>query len=226
MKSDPVYMKIRKLIDERELNDEYLDDAFDLLSTKIDHTPDCAWAYGLLAEIYYWFGETSEAEDKLPNYEEGVSYGEKGVAVDGASLEANFWLAVNYGSFGQEKGIMKSLALVNPMKACAERALEQEESYFYGGPWRVLGRLYHKAPGFPFSIGNTKKAKDCLKKALELGPKFYLNHLFMADLLISLGDRDRGREHLEWIINAPLSKNHEREDGITKRDAEAMLKRI
>ncbi len=226
MKSDPVYKKVRKLIDERELNDEYLDDAFDLLSSKIEHTPDCAWAYGLLAEIYYWFGETSEAEDKLPNYEEGVRYGEKGVAVDGASLEANFWLAVNYGSFGQEKGIMKSLALVNPMKACAERALEQEESYFYGGPWRVLGRLYHKAPGFPFSIGNTKKAKDCLKKALELGPKFYLNHLFMADLLISLGDRDRGREHLEWIINAPLSKNHEREDGITKRDAEAMLRRI
>lgn len=101
-----------------------------------------------------------------------------------------------------------------------------DETYFHGGPWRVLGRLYHKAPGFPFSIGNSKKAAECLDKALEIGPKFYLNHLFSAELAISNGDRAKARVHLEWIIDAPLSKNHETEDGITKRDAEALLKKL
>jgi tetratricopeptide (TPR) repeat protein len=226
MKSDPTYRKARKLIDGRELDEGNLDEAFDLLTEKTESDPACAWAYGLLAEIFYWFGETSEKDDKMPNYEEGVAYGEKGIAIDPGSLEANFWLAVNYGSFGQEKGIMKSLALINPMKACAERALAVDEAYFYGGPWRVLGRLYHKAPGFPFSIGNTKKAMDCLMKALALGPKFYLNHLFVADLYRANGDRAKAREHLEWIIAAPLSKNHEAEDAVTKRDAEDMLGRL
>ncbi|MBK8148142.1 MAG: hypothetical protein IPK58_07955 [Acidobacteria bacterium] len=226
MKTEAVCKKIRKLINERELDDANLDEAFDLLNEIVEKDPNCAWAYGLLAEIFYWFGETSEPEDKLVNYEEGVSLGEKGVAADPNSLEANFWLAVNYGSFGQEKGIMKSLALINPMKECVERAMKVDESYFYGGPWRVLGRLYHKAPGFPFSIGNSKKAMDCLQKALEFGPNFYLNHLFIAELCISNGDRAKAREHLEWIINAPLSPNHETEDGITKRDAEALLAKM
>jgi len=226
MHSDPVYKKARKLIDERELDETNLDEAFELLTERTESDPSCAWAYGLLAEIFYWFGETSEGADKMPNYEEGVAYGEKGIAVDRDCLEANFWLAVNYGSFGQEKGIMKSLALINPMKECVERAIGVDESYFYGGPWRVLGRLYHKAPGFPFSIGNSKKAAECLGKALELGPNFYLNHLFMAELAISNGDRTKAREHLEWITAAPLSKNHEIEDGITKRDAEALLKKL
>jgi tetratricopeptide (TPR) repeat protein len=226
MNNEAKYKKVRKLIDEREIDDANLDEAFDLLSGIIEKDPTCAWAYGLLSEIFYWFGETSEPDDKLVNYEEGVGFGEKGIAADKSCLEANFWLAVNYGSFGQEKGIMKSLALINPMKECVERAMEKDEGYFYGGPWRVLGRLYHKAPGFPFSIGNSKKAMDCLQKALEFGPKFYLNHLFTAELCISNGDRAKAREHLEWIVNAPLSPNHEAEDAITKRDAEALLAKL
>ncbi len=224
MKQDTAYKKARKFIDERELDEGNLDEAYGILTEIIENDPKCAWAHGLMSEIFYWFGETSEPADKLPNYEEGVNYGKSGLEIDENCLEATFWLAVNYGSFGQEKGIMKSLSLINPMKECIDRALVVDETYFYGGPWRVLGRLYHKAPGFPFSIGNTKKAKDCLEKALEIGPKFYLNHLFMAELLIANGDRQKAREHLDWIVNAKPSPNHENEDAITKRDAEALIR--
>lgn len=226
MKHESVFKKVRKLINERELAEANLDTAYDLLEALIEKDPACDWAYGLISEIYYWTGEYAGAEDKLFNFEEGVNWGEKGVDINEASLEANFWLAVNYGSFGTEKGIMKSLELIKPIKACVERVLEIDEGYFYGGPWRVLGRMYHKAPGFPFSIGDSKKALECLEKALECGPKFYLNHLFLAELYQSLRKKDKAREHLEWIINAPLNKNHEREDEGYKRDAEALLRRL
>ena len=121
---------------------------------------------------------------------------------------------------------MKSLALIQPIKNCVERVLKIDEGYFYGGPWRVLGRLYHKAPGFPFSIGDSKKSLECFEKALKFGPKFYLNHLFIAELYQSLGNKAKTREHLEWIINAPLNKNHEKEDQGYKRDAAALLEKI
>ncbi|HMS40050.1 MAG TPA: hypothetical protein PKE69_07495, partial [Pyrinomonadaceae bacterium] len=98
--------------------------------------------------------------------------------------------------------------------------------YFYGGAWRVLGRVYHKAPGFPFSIGSTKKAIECLEKAVNLGPKFYLNHLFLAEAYISNRDKDKAREQLEWIQNAPLNKNHEFEDERDKNLAETLLKNL
>ena len=226
MKHETIFKKARKLINERELNEEHLDTAFDLLEEVTEEDPTCDWAYGLLSEIYYWTGEFADAEDKLFNFEHGVNYGEKGIAANEDSLEANFWLAVNYGSLGNEKGIMKSLSLIQPIKNCVEKVLEIDESYFYGGPWRVLGRLYHKAPGFPISIGNSKKAVECFEKALELGPKFYLNHIFAAELYQSLRDKEKMREHLEWIINAPLNKNHEKEDAGYKRDAEALLAKI
>ena len=227
MKHKKIFQKARKLIDEREVTDANLETARDELIELVEEDSGCDWAYGLLSEINYWLGEyAADADDKLFFFDEGVQCGKEGVGINKDSLESNFWLAVNYGSYGQAKGVMQSLALVQPMKERAERAAEIDGSYFYGGPWRVLGRLYHKAPGFPFSVGDKKKAEDCLEKALEFGPKFYLNHLFLAELYISNREKAKAREHLEWILNAPPSKNHEREDEGYKREAEALLRAL
>ena len=227
MKHEKKFQKVRKLIDERELDDENLETARDELFAIVEKDSECDWAYGLLAEINYWLGEYSEdAEDKLAFFEEGVSCGKSGIEINADSLESNFWLAVNSGSYGQEKGIMQSLAMISPIKAAAEKALELDGTYFYGGPWRVLGRLYTKAPGFPFSIGSTKKAIEHLEKAINLGPKFFLNRLFLAEAYISNCDKTQAREHLEWILNTPSNVNHEREDEGYKREAKSLLEKL
>lgn len=226
MEHEKTYEQARRLIDERELDEDNLETAHEELTALVEKDPDCGWAYGLLSEIYYWLGEGAEGGDRLFYFEEGVGWGEEGVAADADSLEANFWLAVNYGSYGQEKGIMQSLALITPIREKAEHALELDEGYFYGGPWRVLGRLYHKAPGFPLSIGDRRKAGECFEKALGFGPDFYLNHLFLAELYISDRKKEKAREQLEWILEAPLSRNHEREDEAYKQEAERLLQKL
>ena len=222
-----IFDTVRKLIDERELDEANLETARDELIALVEKDPECDWAYGLLSEINYWLGEyADDAEDKLFFFDEGVECGKSGIEINENSLEANFWLSVNYGSYGQEKGIMQSLALITPIKTAAERVIELDESYFYGGPWRVLGRLYHKAPGFPFSVGSNKKAIECLEKAVELGPRFFLNHLFLAEVYISNRDKAKAREHLEWILETPPNKNHEIEDEGYKREAESLLESL
>ena len=227
MKHKKIFQKVRKLIDERELDDANLEAARDELFTIVEGDAECDWAYGLLSEINYWLGEyAADAGDKRAFFEEGVSCGKSGIEINADSLEANFWLAVNSGSYGQEKGIMQSLTMISPIKAAAEKALELDENYFYGGPWRVLGRLYHKAPGFPFSVGNAKKAAECLEKAVEIGPKFFLNRLFLAEVYISNRDKAQARKQLEWILNTPPNKNHEREDEGYKREAESLLEKL
>lgn len=227
MKHKKIFQQVRKLIDERELDDANLESARDELFAIVEKDAESDQAYGLLSEINYWLGEyTTDATDKIAFFNEGVECGKTGVEIDEDSLEANFWLAVNYGSYGQEKGIMQSLTLISPIKAAAEKSLELDENYFYGGPWRVLGRLYHKAPGFPFSIGNAKKAIECLEKAVEIAPKFYLNRLFLAEAYISNRDKNKAREQLEWIQNAPLNKNHEREDEGYKGESATLLETL
>jgi hypothetical protein len=227
MKHEKIFRKVRKLIDERELAEANLEAARDELFALVEKDQECAWAYGILAEINFWLGEqATDAGDKIAFYEEGVGCGEAGVGIDENSVEANFWLAVNRGAFGQEKGVMQSLALVQPIKKAAERAAEIDGGYFYGGPHRVLGRLYHKAPGFPISIGSLKKSIEHLEKAVERGPKFYLNRLFLAEAYLSDRDRAKAREQLEWILTAPLNENHEREDEDYKRQARELLEKL
>lgn len=131
MKHEKIFRKVRKLIDERELDDANLETARDELFALVEEDQECDWAYGLLAEINYWLGEyAKDAEDRVAFFDEGVQCGEAAVGIDENSLEGNFWLAVNYGSFGQEKGIMQSLALIQPMKERAERAAEIDANYF------------------------------------------------------------------------------------------------
>ena len=226
MKHKNIFQKVRKLIDEREIGEANLSEAQEELHALIEEDPECDWAYGLLSEICYWSGEYSEGADKLDFFDEGVKFGEQGIEINENSLEANFWLSVNYGLYGQEKGIMQSLALITPIKTAAERVLLIDESFFYGGPWRVLGRLYQKAPGFPFSVGSTKKAVECLEKALQFGPRFFLNRFFLADAYIANRDKANAQKHLEWILNTPPNKNHEWEDEGYKRDAEALLEKL
>jgi tetratricopeptide (TPR) repeat protein len=226
MKHEKIFKKVRKMIDEREVDDDNLEAARDELFELVEKDDACAWGYGLLSEINYWFGETADPEDKMAFYQEGVDCGETAVEIDEDSVEGNFWLAVNNGSYGQEKGIMKSLSLIQPIKTHAERVIELDETYFYGGPWRVLGRLYCKAPGFPISIGNVKKGVECLERAVELGPKFFLNRIFLAEAYIADRKKPQAREQLEWIMDNPPNKNHEAEDELIKRDAKAILSRI
>ncbi|MCB1176693.1 MAG: hypothetical protein KDK36_03845, partial [Leptospiraceae bacterium] len=70
------------------------------------------------------------------------------------------------------------------------------------------------------------KARDFLLRALKHGPDFFLNHLYIAKIYKSLGDKKKTKEHLEWIMNANLTRKYERENTKIKNEAEELLKRI
>lgn len=225
MKNQKTYDETINLIKLREQKASNLKDAEATLLKLLKKDPGCAWAYGLLSQICYWRGEV-EKSDLLEIYEKGVEYGETGVEVDEDSLESNFWLAVNYGLVGREKGMLYAMRLIDPIEKHTRKALEIDESYFYGAPARVLGRLYNQLPGWPISKGDNKKALEFMLKALKHGPKFYLNHIYVADVYSALKNKDKAREHLQWVINATLSPNHEKEDTRDKQVAKDLLKSL
>lgn len=225
MKNQKIYDEALNLIKLREKKASNLKEAESILLKHLKKEPDCDWAYGLLSQICYWRGEVSSS-DLLETYEKGVEYGEKGVEANEDSLESNFWLSVNYGLVGREKGMIYAMRLIDPIEKHTRKALELDESYFYGAPLRVLGRLYNQLPSWPISRGDNKKALDFMLKALKHGPKFYLNHIYIADIYAATKNKAKAREHLEWVINAPLSPNHEKEDARDKEVAKDILKNL
>jgi hypothetical protein len=52
-----------------------------------------------------------------------------------------------------------------------------------GGPLRLLGALYLKAPAWPNGVGDRDKALELLEKAVKEHPGHPLNHLFYAQAL-------------------------------------------
>lgn len=223
MKSE--LLDARNLINERELDQKNLDRAEKLLEQALSDDPQCARAYGLLSEIEYWRGEIT-SRGLLEIYERGVEYGKKGCELDPQNIESQFWLAVNYGFLGETRGILTSLFLIDPIEKALKKSLEIDESYFYGGPHRAMGWFLHKVPPWPISKGDSRKGLQHLEKALEFGPEFYLNHIYIAQILSALREKERAREHLEWIINAPLSSEHALEDQRYKDQARELSSRL
>ncbi len=219
---------IKTKIKQRESNSQNLPSAIQELLELTQKYPQSAIPYGLLAEAYYWMGEEHEIYnmDKHTIYHLGSEYGKKGAFLDDKSIESHFWLAVNYGLLGLEKGIMSSFFLLDPIEKHFKRSLEIQEDFFYGAPHRAYGWFLFQIPPWPIAKGDKRKALLHLEKALEFGYDFYLNHIYLTYIFLERKDKLNAKKHIEWILNAPLHKYHEREENRYKKEAEALLKKL
>ena len=152
-----------------------------------------------LSRICYWIGDHTGAKDlKKTILLAGVEYAKKAIEINPEKPDGHFWLGVNYGVYGEAKGVLKSLALVKPIKAAMNRVLELDPAYDRGGADRVLGRVYHELPGF--AGGSEKTSLVHLLKAVEYGPRVGLNLLYLADTYTSLDRIADARKTLESIL--------------------------
>ena len=126
--------------------------------------------YGKLSSAYFYKGllETNDPSKQEVYYEHGVNFGKEAVTLNPRAIYGNYWYASNVGMLGLCRGMMASLASVDPMKKSYEIVLKENEKFFFAGPHRALGRLYHMAPGWPISVGNKTKALHHLEKAVEI----------------------------------------------------------
>lgn len=159
-------------------------------------------AYGAswrLSRICYWIGDhTSDKEAKKTTFLEGIERAKKAIELDPNRADGHFWLGVNYGVYGEAKGVLKSLSLVKPIKEAMRRVLEIDPAYDRGGADRVLGRVFHEVPGI--AGGSEKKSLEHLLKSVEYGPRVGLNLLYLADTYISLDRYADARKTLETIL--------------------------
>jgi len=157
-------------------------------------------AYWRMARVAYWIGDrTTDNNEKKTIFAQGIEDAKKAVELAPAKADGHFWLGVNYGSYGEAKGVLKSLSLVGPIKTEMGRVLRIDASYENGGANRVLGRVYYKLPGF--AGGSNKKSLLNLLKSKELGPKDGLTRIYLAETYLALHDVQKAREELEFVLN-------------------------
>ena len=87
-------------------------------------------------------------------------------------------------------------------------AMALSEAVDDGGPLRLLGMIYLKAPPWPAGMGDGDKALELLQKAAMKYPQHPLNHAFYAKALIEVDDRkEEGQRECDEGLKA-LKNNH------------------
>ncbi|MCE9596576.1 MAG: hypothetical protein K8S54_01280 [Spirochaetia bacterium] len=219
--------EVSQLIDKRETKGS-LDKAIEILERLKTEHPEKDIIRGKLSSAYFYKGlfSVEGSREREDAFDHGVKYGQEAITLNPRAIYGNFWCASNLGYLGMCRGALASLASIDPFKKSMEVVLRENENFYFAGPHRALGRLMHQAPGWPISIGNKNKAAEHLEKAVQIAPNFFNNRLYLAEILMDLGKKEKALEHLNWCKATPLNPGHEIEDGVYKESAEKLLKRI
>jgi hypothetical protein len=120
--------------------------------------------------------------------------------------EAAYLQALNLGLYVRAKGLAavgRLSDLVALLKtASAKPDLDQ------GGPLRVLGLLYVRAPAWPVGPGDLDAGLELLKQAAGKYPEHPLNHLFYAQALIEADDQAGARRELDQTRALCVADRH------------------
>ncbi|HID97855.1 MAG TPA: hypothetical protein EYP57_06680 [Thermodesulfobacteriaceae bacterium] len=82
---------------------------------------------------------------------------------------------------------VQGLELVSVLEYEAGLAAELDPAIDHGGPDRMLGELYLRAPGFPVSVGDTEKSVLHYSRAVKIAPRWFDNRYGLVDALIADG---------------------------------------
>ncbi len=119
---------------------------------------------------------------------EGVAFAETALAHGGEDDGAvHYYLATNLGLAVREH-ITLAMGNLQRLEGEMKRAMALSPDIDDGGPMRLLGTLYLKAPAWPNGIGDRDKALELLGDAVRKHPGHPLNHLFYAQALWEEGD--------------------------------------
>ncbi|MBW1710065.1 MAG: hypothetical protein JRG97_07145 [Deltaproteobacteria bacterium] len=167
--------------------------------------PENTEALWKAARVYYWLGTHSPKKERAAIFKKGIEYTEKAVSINDSCVPCHYWLGISYSVYGEAKGILKSLNLLDPVKAEMNKVNELDPAYDQGGAYRVLGRIAFKLPRI---VGGSKKRSvEYLKKSQEYGPDNFLTHVFLAETYLGMKKNDLAKKELEAVLNAPDPKD-------------------
>lgn len=111
---------------------------------------------------------------------------------------AAYYLGLNLGIHIQHIGPEAIARVGDVIQALKDARADPAQDV--GGPLRVLGILYLKAPAWPVGPGDLDNALALLKEASEKYPSHPQNHIFYAEALLENGDRKKAEEEIDTAL--------------------------
>jgi len=152
----------------------------------------CLWLTEYGRPPVCWDGDEGEAQ-----VADCTHFGEAAVAADRDNAQYQYYLALNMALALKVAPLTAAPFNLSSVVKALKRSVDMAPDMDEGGPLRVLGALYLKAPPWPAGVGDEEKALELLELAVEDHPDHPLNHLFLAEAQIEDEDYEAAQEHLD-----------------------------
>jgi len=175
-----------------------------------------------LARALFFLGqEAGSPGSSRQLFAAGVGAGERAVALNSQRVEGHFWVGVNLALFAEVNSGIRAARALRWARIELKRAAALSEHYHGGGPSRVLGRLYHKAP--KLLGGNLKRSRKLFDRALAIAPSNSVTLIYAAELALETGQHERARSLLESLLECSIDPEWEFENNRDRRLATSLL---
>ena len=153
-----------------------------------------------LARTCFILGDLAPIEERGRYYEKGLDYADKLLAQEPNGVAGHYWKALNFSGQADVGTRMQGFKLLPKIMEELKRVLALDQTYDDAGAHRVIGRIYFEAPGWPISVGDKKKSLTHLTTAVRLAPNHSTNHLYLAETMLDLGQKDQARAELQKVL--------------------------
>ena len=140
--------------------------------------------------------------------------------------EALIWEGIVLSTAAGVKGGLGALSLAKKSREKLDAALAIDATALNGSAYTSLGTLYHKVPGFPIGFGNDKKAKEYLRKALEINPDGIDPNYFYAEFLYDDDDYASALQYLDKALKAPPRPGRASADEGRRQDIQKLMSAV
>ena len=172
--------------------------AFRLAQTRYQTAPSdatAAWQFGRACFDSAGYATNNTRRASLA--EQGMTACRLALARDSNSAPAHYYLGMNLGQLARTRGL-SALRLVDQMEREFIRARELDKWLDWAGPDRNLGLLYRDAPAIG-SVGSRTRAREHLRRAVEVAPAYPENRLNLIEAYVQWSDPTAAGHELQKL---------------------------
>lgn len=137
--------------------------------------------------------------------------------------EAWIWSGIVTGSWAGAQGGLGALSKVKDAKEYLEKALALDPKALQGSAYTSLGALYDRVPGWPIGFGDSDKAEQLLKLALQMNPDGIDSLYFWGDHLYRQKRYAEAKAALQKALLAAPRPGRETADAGRRKEIETLL---
>jgi tetratricopeptide (TPR) repeat protein len=195
-------------------------------SETISQKEEVTWK---LIRAYYFKGKhtTNNSNLKKRIFDIGKNVSEQGLKDFPKSAGINLYGSIVWGVWGEEYGILKAAkeGVAGKIKDRCEQVIAIDPQFDDAGGYRVLGRVYFKAPRIPLILGwpSNKKAVEILEKGVALAPSNLTGKQFLAEALYSQGQKERAIQIMNEVLAEKNIIDGIVEDAAVKNEVKGIL---